>query len=159
MFYTLTMKTKVYKTKTELKQIDYITKIVNNVCNELNIPHIEIDFNTNNTCMALSYNDDHVLNIDMTQIICMTQIKNRYNDNNLFEYIDNSKLNSVQKRIKFIICHEIGHYIHFTRYNKSFTRDYKGYSRDLSSKEYRLQNIEHKADKLSLAIMARCKDI
>lgn len=68
----------------------------------------------------------------------------------LFKYLP--KFKSVRQRIRFIIFHELGHYLHYSKYKKSL------YIEKLSSlnnenaegEAYRMKPQERKADKIAL---------
>jgi hypothetical protein len=82
----------------------------------------------------------------------------------MFKYI---KINSVRKRIDFIILHELSHYLHFSKYKNSYFIEKKSKEKirltekfkENREKNYRGLPLEKKADKIALYSIKENKNI
>lgn len=124
----------------------YIDSIAKKTCKELNIPSIKIVFNSYNDNI---YFDSGRIEISIDEYLLLDYIKIK-NNKHLFTVI---KLNSINKRLKFIIIHEIIHYLQYYKYRKWFNTQVKIYSSTLPPEKHRLQKIEKYADKIALHLV------
>jgi hypothetical protein len=129
----------------------HIEKLLNEKCLKLGLKKPRIKFNGNNDISCELYFGRLTINIDVFVLITYAKIKN---DKELFKLVP---LNSVSKRLKFIIYHELGHYLQFRKYFKWSIRQHETYRKDssLSAYEYRQQKIEKYADKIALYLVNR----
>ena len=141
--------------KFEIVQRQYIRKIVKRACKELHIEYIKVKFNTNGNIQASIIPGNiskSTINIDLVSLICLVQIKENKSET-LFKHI--KPLNSISKRIKFIILHEIGHIYHAKKRTNYFLKTFYSRHERVSPDKYRKLPLERKADKISLALLNR----
>lgn len=155
---------KIMKHLNKIEQ--YIKKELKNTMKELNLKSIPIYFNSIGRICFRSYpnKDFKSIHIDYLRLLYMCTQK----DKNPILY-DRYKLNSVHKRLKHILYHEIGHYIQARKYPlwlKKFKQiklnNYQQESmyhpkRIVRQKAYRDLKIENNADKLAICIYERKK--
>ena len=116
----------------------HIEKLLYEKCQKLGLKKPNIKFNGRHDISCELKFGRLIINIDVFVLLTYAKIKN---DKTLFKLIP---LNSISKRIKFIIYHELGHYLQFRKYFKWSIRQHNTYRHDssLSAYEYRQQKIE-----------------
>lgn len=127
-------------------------------CRILDIEAPKVKFNNKgDICFHLHISNEYDIKtelcFDVVSIICHVQLKNR--NQSVFNYINKKdKINSITKRIKFIVYHELGHYYHFKKYTDSYLINKRHYKNDgLNEAEYRKQSLEAKADRIALSLI------
>ena len=145
----------MYIRKKDIPINKLIKKAIKYACNELKLPEIKYKYNNkSNICFCARGNKYHLntyLLLDYVTMIIYCKIKNNT------EIFQLNKLNSIEKRIKFIVYHEIGHYLQFMKY-RSWHFKYvmkKSILLNLSESEYRNLKIEKTADKIAYALIKR----
>lgn len=130
---------------------DTIKKETNKACRELNLEPIEVKFNSDGVIAFARHRDDYGnihITIGVYELMNTTKINN--NDYTCTKY----KLNSVSKRIRFIIYHEVAHYLQNSKYRKWFNKTQENYRYSgISEADYRKQPSEHKADRIALCLI------
>lgn len=144
------------KRLTSLEQ--YMKREVKETLKDLNLPSIRVLFNNRRRIsFTEKRNGYRAINLDSVSILVYSQIKQK-NDILFASFKD---VNSITRRIKFILYHEIGHYIEhqkYSRWNEKYAEQKwavldSGFS--LSETEYRAIKHEHIADRLANGILKR----
>jgi len=128
-------------------------------CKRLNLQPIKVKFNSNgDIAFALNLNNQHrYITIETYTILNDTKI-----NNNVYAF-KKFKLNSISKRIKFIIYHEIGHYLQFSHHRTWYIRElvkdeYILSSNTLGQVKYRQLKSESIADRIALYLLKKEND-
>ena len=134
-----------------------IIKAKNKACKELGLPSIKIIFNYDSKIYLRVKSDNmgiidtkYSIYIDVYELLQYVKIKS---DLDLFKIIP---INSICKRIKFIIYHEVSHYLQFKKYNKFSNNCLDNSTKDinsLTSREYRQLKLEKYADRIALHLV------
>lgn len=136
-----------------------IEKIVNEACKELDIDSVPIYY-ISKSDIYMEYNNNTealVINIDYNVLIKYIKIKSK---SSLWKFF---KFNSVNRRLKFILYHEVGHCLQWAKYNKFFKKEYKKelYKREkckiggIPEYVYRQLKLEKIADNIAVSLMNR----
>ena len=136
-----------------IKEHKRITQIINKALKELNLKHIKINFVCNNDlCFTLKQNRKQLYtpSIDIDYLMLYTYAKISNKDKTVFSKMFN--LNSVSKRIKFILYHELGHYLQYNKHFDFFIK-YLKVDNNISELEYRKLRNEHIADRIALYLL------
>jgi hypothetical protein len=148
----------MYIRKKQILINNLVKKSINYYCKELKLEKINYKYNDNNLiCFSVKVNYKKgvikkFIQLDYFTILQIVKIKN---DNLLFKLYP---LNSIKKRIKFIVYHELSHYLQYAKYNNFYHKNRLKNKRlyfKLSDYEYRQLKIEKIADKLAYAILQR----
>lgn len=140
----------------------YSKKILNDLINEFQIDKnsvfysIKLTYNQKSQSCYMNNYGNSKININFMQLCFLLKIKSNDFTHNYFK--DKYKLNSVYKRLYFIIAHEFGHYYHNKFYKNSFNNCYREYinkSKNINDCDYRKLRAEWIADKIALGIMKR----
>lgn len=140
----------------------YIKKELKDTIKELNLKSIPVYFNSDGRICFRSYPDKDVKSIRIDSVSLMLKCTKKYHNPILKE---NYQLNSVNKRFKFILYHELGHYIQARKYPVWFNKyrqekleniDINYYPKKIDrQRAYRYLKLEHTADKLAYSILKR----
>lgn len=136
----------------------YMKRQIKETIKELNLPSIPVYFN-NDSRICFRYRKDRnysAIHIDSVSMIVKATKEHCNPITHKF-----FKLNSVHKRINFILYHEIGHYLQCYKHSNWFNKYKKEsvnaqYSNSyMTNREYRALRLEHNADKLASSILKR----
>lgn len=135
------------------KIADTVRIEVNKACKALKIKPCRVKFNNNNELgFAININNWHrYITISNYTLIKDSKINNTLYLFKLF------KMQSISRRIKFIIYHEVAHYLQFVKYKKWYIKeldkDNKAGIRWFSPVEYRQIKAEKIADRIAMYLL------
>ncbi len=139
----------------------YIKRELKDTMKELNLKSIPVYFNSENRICFRSYPNKDVKSIRIDSMTLMLKCTTKYMNPILYKRY---KLDSVNKRFKFILYHELGHYIQARKYPMWFNKyrddrfkmiDNYYHKKIDRQKAYRDLKLEHTADKLAISIYNR----
>lgn len=121
-------------------------------CKRLNLQPIKVKFNNDKDisfCIVDS-TEAIFITIDVYRLFSYVKINN---DEYMFKRI---KINSISKRIKFIVYHEIGHYLEYNHHKNWYKyHSHNNYTTYTDVISYRKQNIERIADRIALYLLKK----
>jgi len=135
-----------------IKNMRKIKKIAKMACKVLKLKSIEIRFSyENDFYFSISKKTGKgFLRIDYLYLLQLIKISTELEVNKMYN------LNSINKRLKFALYHELGHYLQWQRHTDFFINEYvkeKNRKDKLSPKEYRQLKLEKIADKIALYLL------
>lgn len=143
----------------------YIKKELKDTMRELNLKSIPVYFNSDDRVCFRSYSYKDVKSIRIDSVYLMLKCTKKY-ANSIVK--DQFNLNSVNKRFKFILYHEIGHYIQARKYplwfikyrHEKLNNKDNYYAKKIDrQRAYRSFKLEHIADKLAISIYKRKQEL
>lgn len=136
------------------RQEKQIKRIVKKACKALKLYSVEVRYNTKDNIYFSASNKTGkgYISIDYVKLLQYVKIKN---DFGLWNYF---KFNTINKRIKFILYHEVGHYLQYIKYYSFFRREVIKENKvkdNISNSDYRKLKLEKMADKIAVGLINR----